>query len=349
MHLGANTPDRASQSRGFPVAGTADEAMTTTYDMSDPERREAGLARALETLRAGGVVAMPTETVYGLAANATDGRAVARIYEIKGRPQFNPLIVHVPSREAAERIAVFDQLATTLAAAFWPGPLTLVLPKRADSDIAELATAGLDTVAIRVPAHPVAQALLRALGKPLAAPSANRSGKVSPTTAAHVAADLGSDIGVILDGGPAVVGLESTIVASDGRTLTLLRSGGVSREDIEIVAGRALVAHDGAVRAPGMLASHYAPSSALRLDATEARPGEALIAFGGAPAAGAETAVATRNLSPSGDLGEAASRLFGALRELDGVAPTIAVMPIPDTGLGAAINDRLRRAAAPRS
>ncbi|MCC6982844.1 MAG: threonylcarbamoyl-AMP synthase [Bauldia sp.] len=324
--------------------------MTEVFDMSVPGEREAGLARAVETLARGEVVAIPTETVYGLAADATLPLGVARIFEVKGRPRFNPLIVHVPSIEAAEQWAEFDPLARKLTEALWPGPLTLVLPKRVGSGIAELATAGLDTIAIRVPAHPVAQALLEAYGRPLAAPSANRSGKVSPTTAAHVTADLGDAVEVILDGGPASVGLESTIVSTAGGRLTLLRPGGLAAEEIERVAGRALERGEGGpVRAPGMLASHYAPAAALRLGAHDVRPGEVLLAFGSGALRGAEGAVAVRNLSPSGDLREAAANLFGALRELDGKAATIAVMPVPETGLGVAINDRLRRAAAPRN
>jgi L-threonylcarbamoyladenylate synthase len=323
--------------------------MTSIFDMSAPGEREAGLARAVETLARGEVVAIPTETVYGLAADATLPLGVARIFEVKGRPRFNPLIVHVPSLEAAEGLAAFDPLARKLAEAFWPGPLTLVLPRRTGTGLAELATAGLDTVAIRLPAHPVARALLEAYRRPLAAPSANRSGKVSPTNAAHVASDLGASVGVILDGGPASVGLESTIVSTVGGSLSLLRPGGLSAEEIERVAGRRLEAHQGgAVQAPGMLASHYAPAAAMRLDAREVRPGEALLAFGAARPPGVDRASASLNLSPTGDLREAAAALFGALRELDGKAATIAVMPIPETGLGVAINDRLRRAAAPR-
>ena len=349
VHLGGKTWPRASESRGTRLSATSHEPMTTTFDMSLPGQREAGLASAVAALARGEVVGIPTETVYGLAADATLPLGVARIFEVKGRPRLNPLIVHFPSPGAAELVADFDPLARKLAAAFWPGPLTLVLPKRKDSGIAELATAGLDTVAIRVPGHPVSQALLQAYGRPLAAPSANRSGSVSPTTAAHVAEDLGASVGVILDGGPAWVGLESTIVSTIGGRLTRLRPGGLAGEEIERVAGLALEASEGgAVRAPGMLASHYAPAAALRLDADEVRPGEALLAFGTEMPSGADLAVSVRNLSRSGDLREAAATLFGALRELDGKAGTIAVMPIPDTGLGVAINDRLRRAAAPR-
>jgi L-threonylcarbamoyladenylate synthase len=287
---------------------------------------------------------MPTETVYGLAADASNPAAVAAIFEAKGRPRFNPLIVHVPEVAAARSVAEVTPEAERLAAAFWPGPLTLVLPKRHDAPIADLATAGLATVAIRIPAHPVARSLLVAVGRPLAAPSANRSGHVSATTAAHVAADLGDRVAVILDAGPTSVGLESTIVGLAGEP-TLLRAGGISRGDIERVLGRPLAAaRPGHVEAPGMLASHYAPRAHLRLNAASLEPGEALLAFG-PPIPGAAV---TANLSVSRDLREAAANLFAALRELDAKAEAIAVMPIPDEGLGEAINDRLRRAAAPR-
>ena len=294
---------------------------------------------------------MPTETVYGLAADAANPAAVGRIYLAKGRPRFNPLIVHVASLAAAMRHVRFNADAEKLAEAFWPGPLTLVLPLRPDAGIADLVTAGLDTLAVRVPAHPVAQALLSASARPLAAPSANRSGHVSPTTAAHVVDDLGDQVSVILDAGPTPVGLESTIVGLAGETPVLLRAGGLARGPIEAVLGRPLAVAGPtgeAPAAPGMLASHYAPAAAVRLDATEVREGEGLLAFGPHLPDGADKAVATVNLSPSGDLAEAAANFFAALRELDRQAGTIAVVPIPDDGLGEAINDRLRRAAAPR-
>ncbi|MCB1488986.1 MAG: threonylcarbamoyl-AMP synthase [Bauldia sp.] len=319
--------------------------------MSNPEAFDAGIAAATTALRQGALVGMPTETVYGLAADATSGDAVAAIYAAKTRPRFNPLIVHLPSAGAAERLAVFSPEARALAEAFWPGPLTLVLPKRSSATVAELATAGLDTVAIRVPAHPVARALLATFGRPVAAPSANRSGHVSPTTAAHVAADLGARVAVILDAGPTGIGVESTIVGMTGDTPRLLRAGGLARADIEAVIGGPLAApeeHDGAPVAPGMLRSHYAPAARLRLDVAEVRPGEALIAFGPALPAGAEKAARIINLSEKGDPAQAAAGLFAALRELDAEADTIAVAPVPETGLGEAINDRLRRAAAPR-
>jgi len=304
---------------------------------------------AARHLRAGRLVAFPTETVYGLGGDATSERAVARIFAAKGRPRFNPLIIHVTDRAAAEAIAVFDGRARDAAARFWPGPLTLVLPRRTDSSVSLLACAGLDTVALRAPAHPVAQALLRATGRPLAAPSANRSGRVSPTTAAHVAAEFRSGVALILDGGACAVGVESTILDLSRDPPELLRPGGVTFEALNAALGDiALPVPDPAApRAPGQLASHYAPRLPVRLDATAARPGEALLAFGpGPPPAGfAEI----RFLSQHGDPVEAAANLFALLRALDRPEFTgIAVMPIPETGLGQAINDRLRRAAAPR-
>jgi L-threonylcarbamoyladenylate synthase len=305
----------------------------------------AAIAAAAECLRAGGLVAFPTETVYGLGADAGNGEAVARLYAAKGRPRFNPLIAHVGSLEAARRLGRFDATAETLAAAFWPGPLTLVLPKRPGAGVADLALAGLDSVAVRVPAHPVARALLAAFNGSVVAPSANRSGHVSPTEAAHVLADLRGRIDMVLDGGPCPVGLESTIVACLD-VPTLLRPGGVPREAIERTLGRALAeakTDDETPLAPGMLASHYAPKAILRLDAAAAEPGEALLGFGPAPAA-------TLNLSPRGDLIEAAAKLFSHLRALDtSGAKRIAVMKVPHQGLGEAINDRLKRAAAPKT
>ncbi|EKS28963.1 L-threonylcarbamoyladenylate synthase [Afipia felis] len=306
---------------------------------------------AAECLAAGGLVAFPTETVYGLGADGTNGEAIARLYEAKGRPSFNPLIAHVPTLEAAKHVAIFNEIALKLARAFWPGPLTLVLPKAHGCPVASLATAGLDTVAVRIPAHPVAQAILQALGAPIVAPSANRSGHVSPTTAAHVRHDLDGRIDMIVDGGPVSVGLESTIVGCIGAP-TLLRPGGAPRADIEAVLGVTLgrietaPGHDSPL-APGMLESHYAPKAAVRLAATTLDTNEALLAFG-APLPGARPE-RMLNLSPRGDLIEAAANLFGHLRALDETgAQTIAVMPIPAHGLGEAINDRLRRAAADR-
>jgi len=321
------------------------------FDMSNPEAAKAGIATAVAALETGGLVGMPTETVYGLAADATNGRAVAAIFTAKARPRFNPLIIHVISLVRAQELATFTPDARCLAEAFWPGPLTLVLPKRQPSPLADLATTGLDTVALRVPAHPVARALMEAFGRPIAAPSANRSGHVSPTTAAHVADDLGEQVAVILDAGPTGIGLESTILGFTGAAPILLRSGGVPRQDLEALLGRPLASPSngrGPV-APGMLASHYAPAAQLRLDATEVRQGEALLTFGPDLPRDAGAAVAIINLSPRGDLAEAAARLFAALRDLDSKADRIAVAPIPDHGLGEAINDRLRRAAAPRA
>lgn len=304
------------------------------------------IADAAAALRNGQLVAFPTETVYGLGADATNARAVAAIFEAKGRPRFNPLIAHIAGMEEADRLAVLGFQAQALAEAFWPGALTLVLEKRANCPIADLATAGLDTVALRVPAHPVAQALLGAAARPIAAPSANRSGHVSPTTAAHVEADIGDSVALILDDGPCRIGVESTVVDVSGSEPALLRAGGVTREAIEAVLGTRLVLHtDDTERpsSPGQLASHYAPRATVRLDAVRPLPGEAFLAFG--PAAPAHNGP-TINLSPTSNLVEAAANLFAALRQLDASgAATIAVMPIPESGLGEAITDRLRRAA----
>jgi L-threonylcarbamoyladenylate synthase len=302
---------------------------------------------AARCLAAGGLVAFPTETVYGLGADAGNGEAVARLYAAKGRPAFNPLIAHVAGIDAANAIGVFNDAAKKLAAAFWPGPLTLVLAKQPGCRVSDLALAGLDTVAVRVPAHPVARTLLGAFGGPIVAPSANRSGHVSPTSAAHVMADLRGRIDLIIDAGPCKVGVESTIVTCSGEP-TLLRPGGLPREAIEQVLGVPLTmapAGEEAPPAPGMLASHYAPKSLLRLDADTARPDEALLAFGQAP----DFSGPMLNLSPRGDLIEAAANLFSHLRALDASgAQRIAVMKVPHDGLGEAINDRLKRAAAPR-
>lgn len=312
---------------------------------------EAALDKACTVLGQGYPIAIPTETVYGLAADATNPAAIARIYETKGRPRFNPLICHVSDIAMAERYAVFDPLSRRLAEAFWPGPLTLILPLKAGSGIHDLATAGLDTVGIRLPKGFAAE-LIRAFDRPLAAPSANTSGKVSPTSAAHVADDLGAKLQLVLDGGPADVGVESTIVSVDGESARLLRPGGVSAEEIEAVLGFGLKRQDGPsaiIEAPGMLASHYAPGAAVRLNATRIEPGEALIRFGAAAVDGAEGATGIFDLSPAGDLAEAAANLFDYLKRADATQPTgIAVTRIPETGLGEAINDRLSRAAAPR-
>ena len=303
------------------------------------------IAAAAQALLAGRLVALPTETVYGLGGDATNDRAVAAIFAAKGRPSFNPLIAHVTGADAAAALVRFDERAAALAAAFWPGPLTLVLPRRPDSPVSLLASAGLDSIAVRAPAHPVAQALLRAVGRPVAAPSANRSGRISPTDAAAVAAELGDAVDIILDGGPCAVGVESTVLDLTGPQALLLRPGGVPAEELERLAGPLGRPQGGPIRAPGMLDSHYAPGAAVRLAATQVAADEALLAFG-PPLSGAAT---TLNLSAAGDLAEAAANLFAHLRRLDATGPrTIAVMPIPEHGLGLAINDRLRRAAAPR-
>jgi L-threonylcarbamoyladenylate synthase len=295
-------------------------------------------------LRAGRLVAFPTETVYGLGADATNDRAVAAIFEAKGRPSFNPLIVHVAAPAETEALVQVDERARAVMARFWPGPLTLVLPRQKDSPVSLLASAGLDTIAVRLPDHPVAHALIKAAGRPLAAPSANRSGAVSPTLAEHVAESLGARVGLILDGGPCRVGVESTVLDLSGERPALLRPGGVPVEALEAALGCALIRptdSPDAPKSPGMLESHYAPGLSVRLNATEIRPGEALLAIG--------EAAGTLNLSPSGDLEEAAANLFAMLRALDRPEFTgIAIMPIPEHGLGLAINDRLRRAAAPR-
>lgn len=306
---------------------------------------EGAIAEAARILRGGGLVAFPTETVYGLGADATNGRAVARIFEAKGRPRFNPLIVHAADIGSARDLVQFNDRALALAQKFWPGPLTLVLPLKADAAhrISELVTAGLDTLAVRLPAHPIAHRLLAAVGVPIAAPSANLSGRVSPTSAKHVEEDLDGRVDMILDGGAAEAGLESTIVAFSPAP-TLLRPGGLARETIEEFLGCRLSDYrDSGVRSPGQLASHYAPHATLKMNARHAEKGEVLLAFGPNAPEG------TLNLSRSGDLREAAANLFAYLRAADSQGPKrIAVMPIPMTGLGEAINDRLRRASAPR-
>ena len=301
----------------------------------------AAIEEAARSIRAGKLIAFPTETVYGLAADATDDRAVAAVFEAKGRPRFNPLIVHVADRKTAEALAVFDDRARRLAGKFWPGPLTLVLPRTPESPVSWLASAGLDTLALRWPAHPLAEALIRAAGRPLVGPSANRSGRLSPTTAAHAAAELGGLAAMVLDGGPCLLGLESTVVALGGGVPVLLRPGALDAEAVEAEVGRlAEPAPSGVDRprpSPGMLLRHYAPDSPLRMEAAAARPGEAMLGFGAIEG--------DLNLSASADLAEAAANLFAMLRRLDGRAG-IAVAPIPERGLGRAINDRLRRAAA---
>jgi len=316
--------------------------------MADPREfppTEDALAQAADHLRGGELVAFPTETVYGLGADATNETAVARIFEAKGRPRFNPLISHVAGVEAALALGAFNDRARQVADAFWPGPLTIVVDRAADCPIAWLTSAGLERVALRVPSHPLAHDLLTRAGRPVAAPSANRSGRVSPTRAAHVAGEFGDAVAMILDGGACEIGLESTVIDLSRDTPLLLRPGAVTREDLEAITGPLSVPDKAEpLASPGMLASHYAPSCPVRLNASAPDAGEAFLAFG-TPAAG-EHAL---SLSGTGDLVEAAANLFHMLRRLDqpGVS-AIAVAPVPDHGLGAAINDRLNRAAAPR-
>lgn len=311
-------------------------------------------AQTCQALVDGGLVAVPTETVYGLAADATSGTACAKIFAAKGRPNFNPLISHLPSLEAARCHGVFDERALKLADAFWPGPLTLVVQKSKTSNISDLATAGLDTVALRVPSGPVMRFLSEQTGRPLAAPSANRSGKISPTRAEDVVNDLGTALDFVIDAGPCTVGIESTIIGVTGETVQLLRPGGISREAVEEVLQTTVVTVGSKVQpdapvAPGMLTSHYAPDAHMRLDASDVKPGDALLSFGPIPLPGAKDAAAEVNLSRSGDLIEAAANLFQAMRTLDSTgAKMICVQHIPSSGLGEAINDRLSRAAAPR-
>jgi L-threonylcarbamoyladenylate synthase len=315
----------------------------------------AAIEEATRLLAAGGLVAFPTETVYGLGADATNGRAIARLYEAKGRPAFNPLIAHVIDLKSAQALGRLNAKAARLAKAFWPGPLTMVVPKAARCRVADLATAGLDTIAVRVPDHPVARDILASFGKPVVAPSANRSGHVSPTRAEHVQADLAGRIDLIVDGGATPVGVESTIIACLEEPV-LLRPGGVPRVAIERVLGQklayspsAFVRANDAPLAPGMLASHYAPRTRLRLNAERVAPGEVVLAFGNARPEGSKTAEKVLNLSARGDLIEAAAHLFSHLRALDSLgASAIAVVSIPAEGLGEAINDRLARAASPR-
>lgn len=311
-------------------------------DAADP----AAIPHAASVLQSGGLVAFPTETVYGLGADATQDQAAASIYAAKGRPDFNPLIVHVPDVATARKYVQFNNLADQLADAFWPGAMTLVLPRAADCPVSKLCSAGLPTLAIRVPASPMARDLLRATDRPVAAPSANRSGRLSPTTARHVAESLGDRVDMILDGGVCPVGLESTVVGFHDGGAVLLRPGGISAEQLSDVVGPLTIAgadQPDAPQSPGMLTSHYAPRHAIRLNVTDPRPDEVLLAFG--PDAPAHAAA---NLSPAGDTTEAAANLFQMLHDMDALGRPIAVMPVPETGLGQAINDRLRRAAAPR-
>jgi L-threonylcarbamoyladenylate synthase len=307
----------------------------------------ASIVEAGAMLREGRLVAFPTETVYGLGANALDDEAVASIFSVKERPRFNPLIVHVPGRQEAEALAQFNPMADRLAELFWPGGLTLVLKRRETSPLSLLVSAGLDTVALRVPSHEIARALLKEAALPIAAQSANRSGRISATTAQAVMEELCGGVDAILDAGPSALGLESTVVGFEGESAVLLRKGAIAREAIERITGPLMDSRHGAIQAPGMVPSHYAPAASLRLSAVYVYPGEALLAFGPAAPSGAS---AMCNLSESGDLKEAAANLFSMLRKLDKTgARTIAVMPVPDIGLGEAINDRLVRAAAPRA
>ncbi len=308
--------------------------------LAQAQADNATIAEAARILARGGLVGFPTETVYGLGADARNGEAVAAIFATKGRPRFNPLIVHVQDKAQAQEHGVFNDAAQKLADAFWPGPLTLVLPRREDSNLSHLVSAGLSTVALRAPSHPVARQLLAQARLPIAAPSANISGSVSPTTAAHVADSLGGKIDFLLDGGAAKLGIESTVIGFDDGKPVLLRPGAIARQDIEAVTGP-LAAAPGGIQSPGQMESHYAPKARLRLNASDVQAGEALLGFG-------EVKDAWLNLSPRGDLKEAAANLFAMLRDMDEQVEAIAVSPIPDTGLGEAINDRLQRAAAPR-
>ena len=300
------------------------------------------VSAAAEALGRGELVVIPTETVYGLGADSTDAMAVARIFEAKGRPRFNPLIAHVTDARAAAAVIRMDERAQALASAFWPGPLTLVAAALPNCTVSALARAGLDTVAVRVPDHPLALTLLERFGRPVAAPSANRSGRPSPTTLADALAEVGGSVSAALDGGPCRVGLESTVVSITDAGVALLRPGGVTREALQAVVGPLIEVPDDAIRSPGRLALHYAPQAPVRLEADRPRDGEAFLAFGTAP----RDQTGVWNLSPTGDLREAAANLFAYLREADRTGPVgIAVAPIPDLGLGEAINDRLRRAA----
>ncbi|MCD7059333.1 L-threonylcarbamoyladenylate synthase [Pelagibacterium xiamenense] len=315
--------------------------------MRAPQKDPQTIEEAAAILRSGRLCAFATETVYGLGADATNSDAVLAIYETKGRPRFNPLICHCPDMAMARKIAVFNPVAQALADRFWPGPMTLVLPLATDAGLSDLVTAGLETVALRIPGHEAARNLVAAVGRPVAAPSANPSGRLSPTTAEAVRAGFGGRVPV-LDGGPCEAGLESTILAVEGEAVTQLRAGALARETVEAALGIAVptAGHDAAIAAPGMLLSHYAPNAGVRLNAESPAPGEAYLGFGGFAGDGARAAL---NLSPAGDLHEAARNLFSFLARLDASgAGKIAVAPIPVTGLGEAINDRLERAAAPR-
>jgi L-threonylcarbamoyladenylate synthase len=310
------------------------------------------IAAAAAALLAGDLVGMPTETVYGLAADATQGEAVAAIYDAKGRPAFNPLISHVADLESAQKHGLFNADALKLAHAFWPGPLTLIVPFRPGSPVSDLARAGLDSIGLRVPAHPAARALLQAAGRPVAAPSANLSGRISPTAAVHVAHDMGDKTAMVLDGGFCDVGVESTIISCLDGVVRLLRPGGIARQAVEAIIGRSLSDTEngaGIIRSPGLLPSHYAPLAPVRMNLGDFRPGDAILAFGASQLPHIPALTPVLNLSPQGNLRQAAARLFSALRDLDALSPAaIIVAPIPRDGLGEAIHDRLCRAAAPR-
>jgi L-threonylcarbamoyladenylate synthase len=348
------TPRSAKSSKGFEARTQRGIDVGMTAEIIDSNLEfERAIQEASRVLGEGLPVAIPTETVYGLAADATHAEPITRIYETKGRPRFNPLICHVADIAMAERYAIFDPLSCKLAEVFWPGPLTLILPLKPGSEIHPLATAGLETVGLRCPAG-FSNELIRAFDRPLAAPSANTSGKISPTSARHVADDLGAKLHLIIDGGSAPVGVESTIVRVDPETgvILLLRPGGLAAEDIAKAAGQDLQRRAGPaaiIEAPGMLASHYAPGAAVRLNARSVEPGEALIRFGGIEVGGMNDAAIDLDLSPAGDLAQAAANLFEYLKRADASgADRIAITPIPGDGLGEAINDRLARAAAPR-
>lgn len=353
MLYGHRMSDLSFRKRWFPepfmrTGGRAELQLADILSIADaPER---AIDAACSVLARGDLLGLPTETVYGLAADATNGEAVARIYAAKGRPRFNPLICHMSDRGMAEAHVRFEPLAEKLADAFWPGPLTLVLPRLKQSPVASLVTAGLDTLAVRVPLG-IAGAIIQTFGRPIAAPSANRSGRISPTRAEHVAHDLGDAVSLVLDAGPCAVGLESTIVKVESGRAILLRPGGLSRDEIEAVTGHSLLRHEtpGVLEAPGMMASHYAPDAPVRLNVTSVAPSEVLIDFADQPIIGKHQARAVIDLSPSGRLTEAAAQLFDAMQRADRLGGSAIVFaPIPTTGLGEAINDRLQRAAAPR-
>lgn len=321
-----------------------------SVDADQESGDEAALTKADKVLQAGGLVGVPTETVYGLAGDATNPQAVAKIFELKGRPSFNPLILHCSDLDQAQTLGVFNSNALTLATHFWPGPLTLVVPKKPGSVIAKTATAGLNSVALRITAHPVMRQLAHRLGGPIAAPSANKSGSLSPTSAEAVSEQFGDGLDLILDGGPCRVGVESTVIACLTDQVQILRPGGLSHEQIAAVVGleemRSSAQEDAVIRSPGATLNHYAPRTPVRINATDVKPGEAALLFGDQSLDGLHSAISVCNLSLKSDLNEAAANLFQMLRQLDKVgAKSIAVATIPNNHLGAAINDRLHRAS----